>query len=382
MTMDRRSFLKNTALGVAAAAWWIEAPTLARAKESGHLVPRAVRPPNYEAVRGTFTTRITPLERFYLRNHFDVPDVDVRAWRLSVAGAVEKPQALALADLERLPQATVEAVLQCAGNGRALFKPRVAGVQWRFGAMGNAEWSGPRLKDVLALARPRTEAAHLQLSGADRPTMDTTPRFVRGLPLAKALQPDTIVALRMNGKPISPNHGGPARLVVPGWVADDWMRFLTDVEVRPDEAKGFYYETAYRFPVNPGAPGQAIPADQMKPMSKLNVKSLIGSLDDGQVLRAGNQEIVGVAFSGEAGIAKVEVSLDGGKTWAPAKLDGPSTPYGFRVFRHRWRAAPGKFAVAARATDTAGAVQPEAPVWNPGGYLYNAWDRVEVEVRS
>lgn len=382
MTMDRRSFLRNTALGVAAAAWWIEAPTLARAKESGHLVPRAVRPPNYEAVRKTFTMRVTPLERFYLRNHFDVPEVDARTWRLSVAGAVEKPQALGLADLQRLPQATVEAVLQCAGNGRALFKPRVAGVQWRYGAMGNAEWSGPRLKDVLALARPRTEAAHLQLGGADRPTMETTPRFIRGLPLEKGLHPDTIVALRMNGKPISPNHGGPARLVVPGWVADDWMRFLTEVEVRPDEAKGFYYETAYRFPVKPGAPGQAIPADQMKPMSKLNVKSLIGSLDEGEVLRPGSHEIVGVAFSGEAGIERVEVSVDGGKTWAPAKLDGPATPYGFRVFRRGWKPAPGRYVVAARATDTAGAVQPEEPVWNPGGYLYNAWDRVEVEVRS
>ncbi len=382
MAMDRRSFLKNTALGVAAAAWWIEAPTLARAKDSGTLVPRAVRPPNYEAVRGTFTTRVTPLERFYLRNHFDVPEVDPKTWRLSVAGLVEKPQSLSLAQLERMPQATVEAVLQCAGNGRALFQPRVPGVQWRYGAMGNADWSGPRLKDVLALARPKDGASHLQLAGAERPTRDPTPRFVRGIPMAKALHPDTIVALRMNGKPLSPSHGGPARLVPPGWVADDWMRFLTELEVLPGEPKGFYYETAYRFPVSPGAPGQAIPVDQTRPMAKLNVKSLVGSLDDGQVLRAGNHELVGVAFSGEAGIEKVEVSVDGGKTWAPAKLDGPSTPYGFRVFRHGWRAAPGKHVVAARATDTAGAVQPEVPVWNPGGYLYNAWDRVEVEVRT
>ncbi len=382
MTMDRRSFIRNTALGVAAAAWWLEVPTLARAEGSGHLVPRAVRPPNYEAIRATFTTRITPVERFYLRNHFDVPDVDVRTWRLSLAGAVEKPLKLSLAELERMPHHTVEAVLQCAGNGRALFRPRVPGVQWRFGAMGNAEWSGPRLKDVLALARPRSDGTHLQLAGAERPVMDTTPRFVRGIPMEKALHPDTIVALRMNGKAVSPNHGGPARLVVPGWVADDWTRFVSELEVLPGEPKGFYYETAYRFPVSPGAPGQAIPIDQTKPMSRLNVKSLIGSLDDGQVLHAGGHEIVGVAFSGEAGIEKVEVSLDGGKTWAPAKLDGPSTPYGFRVFRHAWRPKPGKHVVAARATDTAGAVQPEVPVWNPGGYLYNAWDRVEVEVRS
>jgi len=383
MTMDRRSFIRTSALGVAAAAWWLEAPTLARAEGTGHLVPRSVRPPNYESVRATFTSRLTPLERFYLRNHFDVPEVDVRTWRLKVAGAVENPLSLSLADLEAMPQATVEAVLQCAGNGRALFAPRVPGVQWRYGAMGNAEWSGPRLADVLGRARPRTEAAHLQLQGADRPTLATTPLFVRGLPLEKATHPDTILALRMNGKPLAPNHGRPARLVVPGWVADDWMRWLTDVEVRPDEAKGFYYETAYRFPVKPGAPGEAVPADQMRPMTQLNVKSLIGSLDDGQVLRPGAHEIVGVAFSGEAGIERVDVSVDGGKTWEAARLDGPSTPYGFRVFRHPWKpAAPGKYLVASRATDASGAEQPEAPVWNAGGYLYNAVDRVAVEVRS
>jgi DMSO/TMAO reductase YedYZ molybdopterin-dependent catalytic subunit len=382
MTMDRRTFIRTSALGVAAAAWWLEAPTLARAEATGHLLPRSVRPPNYESVRATFTTRITPLERFYLRNHFDVPEVDLAAWRLRVAGAVETPLALSLADLERLPQVSVEAVLQCAGNGRALFTPRVPGVQWRYGAMGNATWTGPRLRDVLALARPRTEAAHLQLTGADRPTLSTTPLFVRGLPLAKALHEDTLLALRMNGAALSRNHGRPARLIVPGWVADDWMRWLTDIEVRPDEAKGFYYETAYRFPEKPGAPGEAVPADQMRPMTRLNVKSLIGSLEDGQVLRAGTHDVLGVAFSGEAGIERVEVSFDGGATWAAASLEGAATPYGFRLFRHAWKPAPGRYLVAVRATDATGATQPEVPVWNAGGYLYNAWDRVSVEVRS
>ncbi len=383
MTMDRRSFLKTSALGVAAAAYWLEVPSLARAEGSGHLIPLSVRPLNYESVRSTFTTRITPTERFYLRNHFDVPTVGAKAWQLQIRGAVEKPLSLSLADLERMPQATVEAVLQCAGNGRALFNPRVAGVQWRYGAMGNAEWTGPRVRDVLALARPRTEAAHLQLQGADRPVMSTTPLFIRGIPLEKALHADTIIALRMNGRPLSQNHGGPARLVVPGWVADDWMRWLTDVEVRPDEAKGFYYEVAYRFPVKPGAPGEAIPADQTTPMTKLNVKALIGSLDEGQVLRPGAHEVTGIAFSGEAGIDRVDLSFDGGTTWRPADLHGPSTPYGFRVFGARWKPdRPGRYVVLARATDSTGATQPELPVWNAGGYLYNAIDRVKVEVRA
>ncbi len=382
MTMDRRQFLKTSAAGLGAAAWWLQAPTLARAAGGGELIQLSERPLNYESVRATFTTRLTPLDRFYLRNHFDVPEVDAKAWRLAVHGLVEKPLSLSLADLRRMPQVKVEAVLQCAGNGRALFAPRIPGVQWRYGAMGNAEWTGVRLKDVLALARPKGEAAHLEYRGADKPTMSTTPAFIRGIPMAKAMHPDTLIALEQGGKPLTRNRGQPARLVVPGWVGDDWMRWLTDIEVRADEPKAFFYQTAYRFPVKPGSPGESIPADQMGPMTKVNVKSILGSLSDGQVLAAGKRELRGVAFSGEAGIERVELSFDGGATWRPAELQGPSTPYGFRAFRYPWKAEPGRYRVACRATDTTGATQPEAPVWNPSGYLYNAWDRVEVEVRS
>ncbi len=379
--MDRRTFLRTTALGAAAAAWWLEVPTLARAEEGGGLVPLTRRPLNYESVRSTFTTRVTPIERFYLRNHFDIPTVDRRTFRLRIGGLVEKPVELSVRDLERLPQAKVEAVLQCAGNGRALFTPHIPGVQWRYGAVGNAEWSGPRLADVLALARPKDEARHLQLEGADRPML-ATPRFIRGIPMEKALHADTLVALRMNGKPLAPYHGSPARLVVPGWVADDWVKWLADIEVRPDEPKGFFYETAYRFPVTPGAPGAAVPPDQTRPMTRLNVKSIIGSLEDGMVLHPGAHEVVGIAFSGEGGIAGVELSFDGGRTWSPATLDRPGSPWGFRVFRRTWTPEPGRHVVLARATDGAGATQPETPVWNPSGYLYNAFDRVEVEVRA
>lgn len=382
MTMDRRQFLKTSAAGLSAAAWWLHAPTLARAAEGGQLIQLSERPLNYESVRSTFTTRLTPLDRFYLRNHFDVPTVDVKAWRLQIHGLVEKPLSLSLADLERMPQVKVEAVLQCAGNGRALFAPRVPGVQWRYGAMGGAEWTGVRLKDVLERARPRAGAAHLQLQGAEKPTLATTPPFIRGIPMAKGLHPDTLIALRQDGKPLTVNRGRPARLVVPGWVGDDWVRFLSDIEVRADEPTAFFYQVAYRYPVKPGAPGDAIPADQMVPMSKVNVKSILGSLSDGQVLAAGSHELRGVAFSGEAGIEKVELSFDGGASWTAAKPEGPATPYGFRVFRHAWKAAPGRHRIACRATDSAGATQPEKPVWNPSGYLYNAWDRVEVEVRS
>jgi sulfite oxidase len=380
--MDRRSFLRTSALGVAAAAVYVEVPTLARAEGSGSLVPLSRRPPNYESMRSTFTSRITPLDRFYLRHHFDAATVDPKTWRLEVKGLVEKPLSLSLADLEAMPKTTVEAVLQCAGNGRGLFEPRVPGVQWRFGAMGNARWTGVRLADVLALARPKEGAAFLKYHGAERPTLPSTPPFVRAIPLAKALHPDTLVALEMNDRPLTPGHGAPARIAVPGWVADDWMKYVVELEVRADEPADFYYATAYRYPTTLGAPGAPVPADLMKPMMALPVKSLIGSLEPGQLLRAGRREIAGVAFSGDQGIGRVEVSVDGGATWAEAALEGPSTPYGFRVFRLPWKAEAGRHVVLARATDNAGTVQPATPAWNPSGYLYNAIDRVEVEVRS
>src|SRR5947199_34473 len=277
MTLDRRQFLKSSLSGAAAFACWVKVPTLAHAKGRADLIRMTERPPNYESVRSTFTTRITPVERFYLRNHFDLPKIDVAKWRLKVHGLLEK-----------------------------------------------------------------------------------------------ALHPATLLALKMNGKPLAPTRGQPIRLVVPGWVGDDWVRALVDIEARADEPKAFYYDTAYRFPATPGAPGAPIPADQMKPMTKLNVKSLLGSLSDGDRLARGVHQLAGVAFSGEAGIERVELTFDGGKTWTAAKLDGPATAYGFRVFRHAWKAEPGSYELACRATDSAGATQPETPVWNPAGYLYNA----------
>src|SRR5205085_5127179 len=144
--------------------------------------------------------------------------------------------------------------------------------------------TGVRLKDVLALARPKQDAAFLQLQGMERPIMNTTPAFIRAIPVEKAMHADTLLALKMNGRPLAPDRGTPARIVVPGWVGDDWVRALLDIDVRADEPKAFYYDTAYRFPVNPGPAGGAIAADQMKPMTKINVKSVLGSLSEGDQL--------------------------------------------------------------------------------------------------
>lgn len=346
----------------------------------GGLIEMTGRPLNLETPADVFTSRLTPMDRFYVRNHFDMPQIDPSTWKLNVGGAVDTPLALTLADLERMPQVTVEAVLQCAGNGRALFSPRVPGVQWRTGAMGSARWTGVRLADVLKRVRPRVEAAFVELQGAERPALATTPAFIRGIPIAKALHEDTLIALRMNDVPLPHIHGGPARLVVSGWVADDWIKWIERIELRPDQPRGFFYEKAYRFPVSPGAPGAAVA--QTRPMDALVVKSLVGAPAAGAVLGPGRQTVLGVAFSGGGnGITQVDVSLDGGKTWKAAALDSGGR-YGFTVFSLSFDARPGPLSIRSRATDSSGAVQPIAPVWNPAGYLYNAIDGVDVEVRA
>lgn len=384
--MDRRVFLRTA---LAATGAYVLAPKLGRAATDAPadgadapLLQLSSRPANYESVRGTFTTRITPTERFYIRGHHDAPTVDPRSWRLAVGGLVKSALSLSLDDLAGMKQVSVEAVLQCAGNGRALFQPRVPGVQWRRGAMGNAVWRGVRLADVLARAGVSPDAAMLQLTGADRPQAPTVPQFVRGLPLAKCLHPDTLVALEMNGAPLTPLHGAPARLVVPGWVADGWTKWVTELTVQKDSPKGFFYETAYRYPVEPVVPGAAVPPEKMRPMSQQTVKSIIGSHEDGDVVPAGTQHLVGVAFAGEAGVRGVEITVDGGRTWAPAKVEPNPSPYGFVRFTFEWTATPGRARVASRATDKRGAVQPDVPAWNPSGYLYNAVDPLTVEVRA
>jgi len=167
-----------------------------------------------------------------------------------------------------------------------------------------------------------------------------------------------------------------------GWLSPAGLAMIGSSGCRAWKPTGFFYATGYRFPDKPGAPGQPVPPDRMKPMTKLVVKSQLGSVSDGDVLAPGPQELVGVAFSGEARIEKVEVTVDGGTTWRSAKLDGKATGHGFRVFRHAWQATPGNYKIGSRATDSTGATQPVEAVWNPAGYLYNAIELVKVEVRS
>jgi len=275
---------------------------------------------------------------------------------------------------------TATCVLQCAGNGRSFYDPKVPGIQWKSGAVGNARWSGARLADILKNAGLKSGARHVHLFGSDRPP-GKVPPFHRSIEIEKALA-DAIVAYDMNGEPLPQPHGAPARLIVPGWAGDHWMKWLVRLSPQPDPQKGFYMETAYRYPQKPGEPGVPVPPEEMRPVTELFVKSSITVAP--QSARAGMPAVIqGFAFSGAPDIAKVEVTEDDGATWKPAVLGAEHDPHAWRLWSYHWTPrSAGKTTLAARATDSRGAVQPREAAWNPSGYLYNAWPKAEIEVTA
>lgn len=350
--------------------------TLAAAPE---LIVATLSPQNLATPLSALDRLITPTPIFFVRSHFGPPALK-RDRRLRVSGMVARPLDLGVADLRRFPEVTVTAVLQCAGNGRSLQQPRVPGVQWGQGAMGQATWTGVRLRDVLESAGVAPGASHLQVSGADRPPKPTVPRFVRSTPLSRALDPGTLIAYRMNGEPLTLAHGAPLRLVVPGWAGDHWVKWLTELVVQERETGGFFMQTAYRFPVKPGAPGAPVPPEEMRPVTTFPIKSVIARPEDGSRLPRGAQTISGVAFSGEAAIARVEVDVDG-QGFEPAELEGAPGVGRWQVFRRRVAVTrPGRHEAVVRAIDEHGKVQPEKATWNPSGYFWNGWHRVSWEV--
>ncbi|MGH9694271.1 MAG: sulfite oxidase [Bryobacteraceae bacterium] len=354
--------------------------------EAERLIVRVARPLDAETPVQEFASYLTPNFSFFVRSHFGPPPTEAVAesnWKLHVSGLVERPHEFILKDLRQMEVVTITAVVQCSGNGRAFHRPKAPGVQWERGAVGNAQWTGVRLRDVLAKAGIQAGARHVQVQGADRPVVASTPMFVRSIPLEKAIHPDTILAYEMNGRPLPPLHGAPLRVITPGWMADACIKWLTDITVRADEAQGYYMQVAYRHPMRPVAPGEAIAAGDLKPVEAMTVKSLIAEPQDGASLMPGPVAIQGVAWGGEAKVSKVEVSMDEGKTWEQARLVGEDQPYAWRQWQLiRQVKTAGTFTILCRATDTRGEVQPATSPWNPSGFLWNGWDRVTVTVAT
>ena len=367
--MRRRELLFGGAVGLLL-------PRMADA--AGNILRHLTTPQDFAPGAEAFDRLLTPNDQFFIRSHFGAPAYDPKR-RLTVKGS-KATLDLGAADLLKLRQHTHVAVLQCAGNGRSLQAPRVPGLQWAHGAMGQAEWRGVLLRDLLEQAGVPADAAHVKILGADLPPKPSVPAFARSLPLAKAMDPGTLVATHMNGKPLPQSHGAPFRLVVPGWSGNHWMKWLKLIEPQPNEAEGFYQRAGYRLPKTPVKPGTAVKPEDTNPATTVPLKSVIGRPGDNGTVKAGKAEIVGVAFSGEAAVAKVEVSLDGGGTWQAAKLEGEPGVGRWQVFRLPFQARVGDLKAVARATDANGVQQPQQAVWNPSGYFWNGWHAVSFKV--
>jgi DMSO/TMAO reductase YedYZ molybdopterin-dependent catalytic subunit len=382
--ISRRTFLHGATQIAALSAVSGLAPMAARqrggSQPDARLIVRSRTPQDLETPVSRLTDWITPNEFFFVRSHLPTPNVDRATWTLTVAGAVERPATLRFEDLQALPRVTTVATLECAGNGRAFFDPPVAGVQWQRGAVGNARWTGVRLLDILQRAGVRPAAQFVLFDGADRP-VGTVPDFARTVPIAKAIQRDTLLVFEMNGAPLPVSHGFPLRAIVPGWEGAYWVKWLTAITVLDTQHDGFFVQTAYRYPRQAVAPGSVVPANEMEPLTGMAVKSLIVSPEDGATLPPGRLRVSGFAWTGEGEVARVDVSIDGGRSWQRASLGRDREPYAWRAFEYEWRGAPTRTStVMSRATDSRGRTQRDLPLWNPSGYLWNAPDRVTFTV--
>jgi len=386
--LHRRLFLTRSAGAVLAAAsgGGMALGGLARAEgpDGRGLIVRNRRPLDLETPVPDLDQWLTPIDRFFVRSHFGAPAIGTEPWGVLIGGLVHRPLNLSPAGLGGFALVTVAAVLQCSGNGRVNFRPGIPGVGWDRGAVGHAEWTGVRLAEILERAGIRDGAGHVHFLGGDGPPSPKTPSFFRSLPLEKSLHPDTLLATGMNGQPLPILHGGPVRLVVPGWAGNHWMKWLRTVTVSEAEAPGFYMQAGYRMPRSPAPPDAVLKPADLVPVTALNVKSLITSPAEGSILQDRRVEVHGVAWTGEGHVTRVEVALGQGRDaqWRPATLLGQSKLWSWRQWTFAFDAtSPGPMHLRARATDSRGEIQPEATPWNRSGYLWNGIDHVTCEVR-
>jgi DMSO/TMAO reductase YedYZ molybdopterin-dependent catalytic subunit len=353
------------------------------------LIKKTYRPPNYETPVNYFDAPFTPNNLFFVRYHNAViPEVKGGEWRLRVGGdAVHSPLELSLEQLRKdFKPVEIAALCLCSGNRRGLFQPHVPvpGVQWGSGAMGNARWRGVRLKDVLADAGVDKSAVEVSLNGADSGVLKTTPDFVKSLPLAKALDENTLIAFEMNGEPLPHWNGFPARLIIPGWTATYWMKHLTAINIISKPLDSFWMKTAYRIPKDRFPSGQfcSQETETTMPITEMVVNSLITNLKDGLTLPAVKPKIInGIAWDGGNGIAKVEVSTDGGISWHQTTLQQDYGRFSWRQWQFVFEPKrSGEYRIMAKATSFSGATQPLEPILNPSGYHHNAVQNITIHL--
>jgi DMSO/TMAO reductase YedYZ molybdopterin-dependent catalytic subunit len=327
----------------------------------------SARPLNAETPIEYLRSWITPNAFFFDRNQGAIPPrkIALSRWRLAVAGEVEAGFELGFDAILRLPKAIAADTLECSGNGRSLLPEKAAGNPWTIGGVGNAVWGGVWLKDVLAAARPKPAARHVAFEGFDEPLGASGIKFVRSIPLEKALA-STLLAYEMNGEPLPLKHGYPLRALALGWTGANCVKWLSRITLLERPYEGFFMDKVYRV----FGKGQDPTAGEV--VTAIKLKAVITQPLAGQTLPVGTVVVLGAAYGGEAGVAQVEVSTDDGAAWHPAELIGPHAPYAWRQWQYLWEpASTGAFRISARATDTQGRRQPETAAWNVLGYGNN-----------
>ena len=348
------------------------------------MITREKSPVNLEMPFATLDGFITPNDRFYVRNHFPIPQLDAKAWRLKIEGAVEAPLELGYDALLKMEMRTVTAMLECAGNGRAFLRPPPDATLWELGAVGNAEWTGVPLAAVLERAGLKAGAAEVILEGADQGEVKQPPRpegklqFARSIPRAKACH-DVLLAIKMNGEPLPPAHGFPVRAIVPGWYAAASVKWLARIVVSDHPFAGYFQTVDYSY----WERRNGLPA--LSPIQQLLVKAEIARPAIAEIVpRSATYRVHGAAWTSDSEITMVEFSDNLGATWQRARIIGQPMRNAWQLWEFDWLtpAQPGKATLLARATDARGRTQPEQHDADHGHYLINYCLPIEVEVRA
>ena len=323
---------------------------------------------------------VTPVGLHYLLTHYDIPEVDPDAWRLALDGLVERPLSLSLADLRARPATELAVTMECAGNGRAHVEPHVVSQPWLLEAVGTARWRGIPLAPLLEEAGVQAGVAEVLFTGLDRGVEGGEEQaYARSLPVAEAIAGDALLAYEINGVPLPPQHGFPLRLVVPGWYGMASVKWLERISLLAEPFDGYQMHHSYRLRQEEDEDGV--------PLSRIQVRSLVVPpgipefITRARVVEEGECALSGRAWSGEGEVTGVDVSTDGGTTWAEAELGPPELGrYAWRAWSFVWDANPGEWELCCRARDAAGNEQPLEPPWNVGGYANNAVQRIPVTV--
>jgi DMSO/TMAO reductase YedYZ molybdopterin-dependent catalytic subunit len=354
-------------------------------------IVRGESPLNLEMPFETLKGFLPPTESFYVRTHFPIPAIDRNAWWLQVEGEVEKPFGINYEQLMALNAVTAPVTLECAGNNRNFLEPKVKGVQWHLGAVGTAEWTGVPLSVLLNRAIPKPNACEVALEGADGGMLDDPKsppgelKFARSIPLDKARR-DVLLAYKMNGSELPPEHGFPLRAIVPGWYAMASVKWLQRIIVTDRPFTGYYQTIDYAYwqRTDYGHWQRGEQIAELTPITEMQVKAEIARPAEGQTVPANTSVSVrGAAWACDAEISKVELSTDGGATWSEASLVGESKPNAWRLWEFNWQSPsqPGKQTLIARATDSLGRTQPLHRDPDRGTYMINHLLPIEVEVR-